>query len=254
MKYSVLIPCILVASILSSVQLAKADSCPIRIEYAGLVGIGAQHGTAEYELSFGPDRGSDTGPFTVNVTATMGDGSQKNIVVDGVSTAVRQTAQTTTEAVKVLPFATEVQSFRVVSAQDWKGVATCSDAEAYPADDSRSTSVSFDDGPQSKWPITSAGTIEITDADFANKISPQYPSLARMGQVEGDSTVIIVVNPNGSVAAASIYLSSGDQSLDQASLNAARQTTFKPAHLSAALGGAPIRSIYLIVYVFNLNM
>jgi len=183
----------------------------------------------------------------------MGDGTQKNIVVDGVMTAVHRVARGT-EVVDVYPFASEVRSFRIVDARDWKGLSTCSDDVAYPADNSRSMSVSFDDGPQPKWPITSAGTIDITDADFANRVTPDYPSFDRNGGIEGDTTVIVTINPSGSVAAASIFSSSDSESLDQAALKAASQTTFKPAHLSAALGGAPIRSIALIVYVFNLNM
>jgi len=252
MKHFVFVLCFLVASTFVTIQEALADSCPVRIAYAGLVGLGTPHGTAEYQLVFAPDQGYDTGPFTVNLTATTSDGSRVDFVVEGVSTKASGKASGTGD-VRVYPFDAEARSFQIDSARDWKGLSTCTADAAYTVgNDSASAHVSFDDGPHSVWPVKSAGKIEIVDADFVNKQQPEYPLVAKTGKIEGDATVLIVINPDGSVAEASIYESSGSDVLDQASLNAARESTFTPAHLSRALGSAAITSAYLIVYTFNL--
>ena len=254
MKHFVLILFVLVASTVVSVENARADSCPLRLAYAGLVGLGTAHGTAEYELVFAPDKGDDTGPFSVNITAVMSDGGRVDFVAEGVSTKGSGMASGTGE-VLVFPFAVEARSFRIGSARDWKGLSTCSDDAAYTVgDNGASTRISFDDGPRSAWPVKGAGKLDIVDADFVNRQEPEYPLEAKTGEIEGDSTILVVINPDGSVADASIYNSSGSGALDQASLNAARASTFKPAHLSAALGGAAITSAYLIVYKFSLGM
>jgi len=278
MKHFVFILCFLVASTFVTIQEALADPCPVRIAYAGLVGLGTPHGTAEYQLVFAPDQGYDTGPFTVRVTAVMQDGSQSDFAINGVSANASRNAVGAGE-LTVYPFATEVRSFRVAGAQDWKKLSTCSDDPPYAVDNQgSSTSVSFDDGSQSAWPIKSSGQIQIVDADFTGRQVPQYPLTSRsdglegangvegfFGKdgfdgiegaegVEGSSIVLVVINYDGSVAVASIYQSSGSAALDQASLKAARGSTFKPAHLSKALGGAAITSAYVIVYTFNSGM
>lgn len=254
MKHFVIILFVLATSTFPTAQEARADSCPVRLAYAGLVGLGTPHGTAEYHLVFAPDQGYDTGPFTVNVTATMSDGSRVNFAVEDVSTKGSGMVSGTSD-LWVYPFAAKVRSFQVESARDWKGLSTCSDDAAYATDGNGvSAGASFDDGPNSAWPVKTAGKIGIVDADFINRQQPEYPVAARTGSIEGDVTVLVVINPDGSVAEASLYESSGSGMLDEAGLAATRASTFKPAHLTNALGGSAITSTYLIVYTFHLNM
>ncbi|HET9343602.1 MAG TPA: energy transducer TonB [Candidatus Eremiobacteraceae bacterium] len=280
MKHFAFILFVLTASTFVSVREARADSCPLRLAYAGLVALGTPHGTAEYELDFAPGQGYDTGPFTVKVTATISDSSRVDFEVEAVSTKVSGTVTGEGEE-RVYPFAAEVRSFRIDSARDWKGLSTCSADPGYAvADDSKSSVVSFDDGPGAAWPLKSAGQIEIVDADFTGRQAPEYPKAAAANGLEGvglfegyayyrnkdfddlansegvggSAIVLVVINADGSVATASIYQSSGNAVLDQASLKAARASTFKPARLSKALGGAAITSAYLIVYAFNATM
>lgn len=84
-------------------------------------------------------------------------------------------------------------------------------------------------------------------------MQPDYPNGARDGGIQGDVTVLVVIGTDGSVVDASIYASSGNDQLDQASLAAARGSTFKPERLSKTLGGASILSTYLIVYSYDLQ-
>ena len=280
MKHLAFILFVLAASTLLTPQQARADSCPVRLAYAGLVGLGTLHGTAEYELDFGPGQGYDTGPFAVNVSANMSDGSRVDFVVEAVSTKISGAVSGSGEE-RVYPFAAKARSFQIDSVRDWKGLSSCSEDPAYVvAGDSKASPVSFDDGPQSAWPIKSSGQVQIVDADFVDRQPPEYPKaaatnglegvglfegyayyrnegfddLAKSEGVGGSAIVLVVIDADGSVAEASVYQSSGNAVLDQASLKAARESTFKPARLSKALGGAAITSAYVIVYIFNSAM
>jgi TonB family protein len=59
-------------------------------------------------------------------------------------------------------------------------------------------------------------------------MQPQYPVIARSMGATGMSAVRVALNADGSVAGASIYKSSGFDSLDQAALQAALATHYKP--------------------------
>lgn len=240
--------------IVAAAQSARADACPVRLAYAGLVGVGKTHGTAEYQLVFGPGTGYDTGPFTVDATATMADGTRQDFIVNDLDTKVSLKPKVGTGTLSLFPFDREVAAIQIVSARDWHGLSTCSDSMPVDVDTaSQVTGVPFDDGSTTAWPITGERSIAIADADFVVRVEPDYPALAKAGSIEGDSVVLIVIGPDGSVVKASTFVTSGSGLLDQASLDAARRSTFKPARLSSALGGDGITSAYLIIYTFRMN-
>jgi TonB family protein len=233
---------------------ADADTCPVRLEHAGLVGLGAQHGTAAYELMFGPGAGDDNGPFDISVTAEMSDGTQMHFEAGGVSTHISDRLVGRTGEITLFPFATEVSSFRIDSARDWHGISTCSEDSTYSIDSgSASQAVRFDDGPTSQWPVKSPGAIEIDNARFISRATPNYPAIIQDQGIQGEARVLVVIQPDGSLGSASIERSSGNDQLDQAALAAARDSTFAPAHLSAALGSASIVSVYFVLYTFKLD-
>ena len=58
---------------------------------------------------------------------------------------------------------------------------------------------------------------------------PKYPDLARRAGIEGQTVVKALVDVNGSIMAAQILKSSGNQMLDEAALAAARKAKFTPA-------------------------
>jgi TonB family protein len=237
-----------------SVFSANADTCPVRLEHAGLVGLGAQHGTADYELLFGPGAGDDNGPFDISVTAEMSDGTQVHFEDGGVSTHISYQLAGRTGEITLFPFATEVSSFRIDSARDWRGLSTCSEDSTYSVDGgSASQAVRFDDGATSRWPVKSPGAIEIDNARFISRVTQNYPAILQDQGIQGEARVLIVIQPDGSLGSATIERTSGNEQLDQAALTAARDSTFAPAHLSAALGGAAITSVYYVIYVFKLD-
>ncbi len=244
--------CVLIASTFISVRAASADSCPIRLGYAGQVGLGAQHGTAEYELEFASAADNHEAQFTVSITADLSDGTQSQINVDSASTRSSEKVRGTSELM-LFPFATEVSSFQIVSARDSKGLSTCTGDSPYSLDnDSASQSIRFDDGPTSLWPVKSPGAVEITDASFVSHVAPDVPLFAMEQGAEGEVRIFAVIRADGSIGSASIDRSSGYHLLDQAALEAMRKSKFRPAHLSAALGGEAITSAYFTIYQFDL--
>lgn len=58
---------------------------------------------------------------------------------------------------------------------------------------------------------------------------PAYPDLARQAGIEGQVVVKALVDVDGSIADAELLKSSGNVSLDQAAITAARQAKFSPA-------------------------
>lgn len=139
-----------------SAQEVRADSCPVRLAYAGLVGLGRTHGTAEYDLVFARNQSNDTGPFELNVAATLVNGSRVYFVVGNAWTGVPSTVIDSSAGSRwVYPFAAEVQSFQIGSARDAQGLFMCSedpDAEYDPGSHGSPPGVSFDDGPSTPWP------------------------------------------------------------------------------------------------------
>jgi TonB family protein len=60
---------------------------------------------------------------------------------------------------------------------------------------------------------------------------PAYPRDAIMRQLEGSTVIALVPAPDGSVAVAEVAQSSGSKSLDNAALDAAYMSTFRPYQL-----------------------
>ena len=94
-----------------------------------------------------------------------------------------------------------------------------------------------------------AGPVEITDSEFINKVQPEYPQVAQDQQIQGDVTIRVTIGPQGQVMNASVASSSGNPLLDNAGLNAARQSKFKPPMVN----GVPTQRDYLIIYTFRLD-
>ena len=98
-------------------------------------------------------------------------------------------------------------------------------------------------------PPTPSGPVQVTDSDFINRVQPEYPEMAQQEQIQGNVTVLITIGTSGQVMSATIESSSGNASLDQAALKAARASTFKPP----LVNGVPTQRDYLIIYTFSLN-
>jgi len=89
----------------------------------------------------------------------------------------------------------------------------------------------------------------IEDDGFALKIEPTYPQAAVLAGIQGRVVVSITVGSDGRLLASSIRSSSGSTLLDDAALDAARESRYRPA----TLNGIALQRSYVIVYIFALD-
>lgn len=89
----------------------------------------------------------------------------------------------------------------------------------------------------------------IADADYIVKVTPTYPQAALKAGIQGQVTVAVTVGWNGRLLASSIRSSSGSTLLDDAALDAARESTYH----AATLNGIAVQRSYVVLYVFRLD-
>lgn len=88
----------------------------------------------------------------------------------------------------------------------------------------------------------------ITGADFGIQVKPTYPQAALRAAIHGQVVVAITVGSDGRLLASSIRSSSGSTLLDDAALDAVRESTYRPP----VLLGVPMQRSYTVLYVFTL--
>jgi TonB family protein len=89
----------------------------------------------------------------------------------------------------------------------------------------------------------------ITDADYVVKVTPRYPQAAVRADIQGRVIVAATVGSDGRLLAWSIRVSSGSTILDDAALDAARESTYR----APMFGGIAIQRSYTILYTFALD-
>lgn len=225
-------------------------TCDFKIVLAELAAVGSSHRYAEYAVFLEPAPHLQ-GTYTVDLSAGMDDGATTHLDVDGFEIGSPHGGGAYPVTLIVMPNP-GVRWFSVDGDASAAGTQTCSDT-SYTMDSATfSTSTSFDDA--SSWvTLEKPVLLPVSEADFLTRIFPDYPYMAREEDAQGYVVVRILVGPDGSVEETSIDESSGNVLLDDASLAAARTSTFKPAHLPAAYGGGAIGAEYLLVYTFSLN-
>jgi TonB family protein len=145
-----------------------------------------------------------------------------------------------------------LRTFAVDSVDTATDNQTCSNVYFTLSTLTYSTTFSFDD--TASWVAPGKPTvISLSDANFISRINPNYPDLAREESIQGDVAVAVVIGQDGGVEAAWVKESSGSAVLDGAAVNAAKKSTFIPAHLPAAYGGLVVGSIYYIIYSFAIG-
>ncbi len=82
----------------------------------------------------------------------------------------------------------------------------------------------------------------------ARKTPPRYPENARQNHIQGTSAVYAVIERDGSLSGLAIVESAG-KDLDDATLNAVRQWSYRPA----TCGGAPVRTEVVITVNYSLS-
>jgi protein TonB len=103
--------------------------------------------------------------------------------------------------------------------------------------------------PQPSIAQTPAGPIAPREGTFKYKAPLDYPEIAIQQGIEGTVVVLVTIGPDGTLISATIAESSGDASLDEAALNAARASLYTP-YLA---NGVPMEQQYKIVYDFRIN-
>jgi protein TonB len=66
------------------------------------------------------------------------------------------------------------------------------------------------------------------DAVATNKITPDMPEIARQMGASGTASVRVALSETGAVQSVDIYKSTGNKSLDQAAVQAAKQSSYQP--------------------------
>jgi TonB family protein len=89
----------------------------------------------------------------------------------------------------------------------------------------------------------------ITDADYIVKITPTYPQAALRSRIQGRVVVAITVGPSGRLLFSAIRSHSGSTLLDDAALEAARESTYR----APTFGRIALQRSYTISYVFALD-
>jgi len=89
----------------------------------------------------------------------------------------------------------------------------------------------------------------IADADYVVKVTPTYPQAAVKAHIQGQVIVGITIGWNGRLLASSVRSSSGSTLLDDAALDAARESTY---HVPT-LNGIALQRSYTILYRFSLE-
>jgi periplasmic protein TonB len=88
------------------------------------------------------------------------------------------------------------------------------------------------------------------DATAVQAVTPDYPDAAReQGLGEVQVTVIVTISPSGSLVNATIGQGSGNMSIDQAALSAARQSTYAPKIVNCQ----PVEGTYNFKVTFDPN-
>jgi protein TonB len=89
----------------------------------------------------------------------------------------------------------------------------------------------------------------IVSARFIHQVEPDYPDIARQEGAEGTVIVLVTIDPDGSPSDVRVWQSSGNDALDRAAEQAARESTYAPPEVN----GEPATQTYRIIYTFYLD-
>lgn len=104
-------------------------------------------------------------------------------------------------------------------------------------------------GPPASTPKPACKT-PYQDATAVQAVTPDYPEQAReQGLGEVQVTVIVTISPTGGLVNATIGQGSGNMSIDQAALSAARQSTYAPKIVDCQ----PVEGTYNFKVTFDPN-
>jgi protein TonB len=119
-------------------------------------------------------------------------------------------------------------------------------ASAGAATDAASNAISVDTELPSKNEYIAVDK----NPELVKYVPPVYPDIAKKAGIGGKVFIQLLVDIDGHVIRADIAKSSGNQSLDDAAVEAAKQCMFTPA---IAPGGKPVRVWVMQPFIFKMN-
>lgn len=236
---------------------AKAGpDCGAGVLFAQLVAVGSAHHYGEYLIQLAPpggERGYEARapvPISVTLDASGASGQASPLNAEGVfvTTPVIQASRTNALLV-VLPSA-DVRSFSLVSTGRSTQTTSCSPVKTYdlPAGFAV-THATFDD--DAAWvKVASPIAVTLEGPKWTNRSTPDGSGFDSKFSDEADVAMSLVIGDDGSLADATVVRSSGQPRIDAASLEAARESRYSPAHLPAQFGGSPVAVKTFVVYTF----
>ena len=125
------------------------------------------------------------------------------------------------------------------------GLAACASALALGMH--VNTSPAPGDSNASKPPRQLSVPADVMQGNLLNKVMPVYPEAAKKAKIQGTVVLSAVISKNGNVA--NLRVVSGPDELQQASLDAVRQWTYKPY----LLNGDPVEVKTTVNVVYSLK-
>lgn len=248
MRYGTLLLALTLALAAMALPLpAHAAGCPLAIDALSLAGSGASGKAVMYELDV--DVNAPTPLEAILVVHTThgvvhltwsGINPPSNISPEQASFWFERPSE-------------DVTSVSVESAAGKRCPDTATSVTGSGSDDETVVTV-YDDSVHHDELVDdhSHDTTAITDADFKNKVYPQYPDIARETDTEGVVEVGIEIGTDGKALYGWVRArdtTAQSTVLDNAALYAALTSTYN----AAVADGKPIQKQYLIVYTFELD-
>ena len=125
------------------------------------------------------------------------------------------------------------------------GLATCASALALGMH--VNTSPAAGDSNASKPPSQLSVPAAVMQGNLLNRVIPVYPAAAKKARIQGTVVLSAVISRNGNVA--NLQVLSGPDELQQSSLDAVRQWTYKPY----LLNGDPVEVKTTVNVVYSLK-
>jgi len=192
-------------------------TCQARITHGWLIGLDRITGDNLYEIGLQSTRGDVT---SVDVTLEKGDVAPPTTF--GELRWRRRTDGTFETAVYALVGGGLVGAVRLESVDLRKSPSQNCSPYTIVTWDHTAGALEAETRPTQSAAKTSPNDVQVVlPAVFARRVWPQYPSAAATGHLFGIATLVVDVDPSGKPKMASVYRSSGSQSLDAAAVAAA---------------------------------
>lgn len=241
--------CVALLIIAGATQRANASAqCPVSIQFAELEAVGKAHRFAEYIALVQYDKHDDKA-YSVTLSASYGQTGQPAIPISvpGLVSAGKDVA---------FVFVVRNPGIQLVTMsdiQDGLGHHTVCEGDNSFAltGELFGAGTFFDD---TSIDLSSGPLVAPLEGLVAKYAIPEYPDAASMWNIQGEAAILFTVRADGSTSDFTVFKSSGNSTLDDAGITAAKRSKISPAKLPPALGGKFIDVKYLIDYTWRLDL